>query len=346
MDLVKKYLNEMETKETSQVKLYDLTSNAQRVFDLGIKRANSNFVNKFEDYKNSYSNVLTVLREKNRDKMLLKMLKGFSSSTLTIDIYDKMLDLQKAPNLTKDKYERMHSLYKILWSLTRTSKWSETFDIGDLVNASIFIVNALVRLHKANKEEPVVTEESLDLLEAEDKLPSKANTFVRLLNKVKSFNKDKFRDLLQASWIDFLDTIKSKNLEPKVLRIINKVLGSHYTSLDMISKLELKDATIEPDAEVNENFSEWWKTVKSEGFPIVSFYPALQVWLEIDKVFKSADIDAQKMAVYAVIWIFLVSGKYVAAKTKKELRTAESLVIKKRFREDADPGSWCRRDLY
>lgn len=180
------------------------------------------------------------------------------------------------------------------------------------------------------------------LFEEEIKQTGRTKIFNRLLQKVKSLSKNRFKDIINSSWIDFVDLIKEKNVERKVLRIFNKHFGTHYTSLDSISEIELKDSSIEAEV-VTEGFSQWWNSVKSEGFPVLAFYPALNCWLEIDKIFKGTDIDMLKLTVYGTLWVLLVSGKYLLAKNKKEEKKVEEVfVYKRKFNED-NPDSWSHK---
>lgn len=71
---------------------------------------------------------------------------------------------------------------------------------------------------------------------------------------------------------------------------------------------------------INEDAKHWWDLVKTEAFPTLAFYPALQVWLELDKVLKGTEYSGKVIAFYAAFWLVLMSGKYVAGwmKWKKE----------------------------
>jgi hypothetical protein len=153
------------------------------------------------------------------------------------------------------------------------------------------------------------------------KLSSRTKVFNKLINRLKIQNKENFKNILYSSWLDFVEIAKEKNLESRTVRILNKGFGTHYKNLDEISNLELKDST--PELKVNETFSEWFKNVKQEAFPTLAFYPALTIWLEVDKLFKGQDVDALKITVYATLWVFLVSGRYVIKKQKQNKENIE-----------------------
>lgn len=62
---------------------------------------------------------------------------------------------------------------------------------------------------------------------------------------------------------------------------------------------------------LDEDAKHWWELVKQEAFPTLAFYPALQVWLEFDKMLKGTQYSGKVIAFYAAFWLLLVSGKYV-----------------------------------
>jgi len=62
---------------------------------------------------------------------------------------------------------------------------------------------------------------------------------------------------------------------------------------------------------INEDAKHWWDLLKTEMFPTLAFYPALQVWLEFDKMLKGTEYSGKAIAFYAAFWLLLVSGKYI-----------------------------------
>ena len=62
---------------------------------------------------------------------------------------------------------------------------------------------------------------------------------------------------------------------------------------------------------INEDAKHWWELIKTEAFPTLAFYPALQVWLEFDKMLKGTQYSGTVIAFYATFWLLLISGKYI-----------------------------------
>jgi hypothetical protein len=62
---------------------------------------------------------------------------------------------------------------------------------------------------------------------------------------------------------------------------------------------------------LDEDAKHWWELVKQEAFPTLAFYPALQIWLELDKMLKGTEYSGKIISFYAAFWLLLVSGKYV-----------------------------------
>jgi len=134
-----------------------------------------------------------------------------------------------------------------------------------------------------------------------ENMMEKSLSFIKRLsfNKVKSFLKGEFDK--------FVEMIKTTGREEEALSIMNKFFGTRYRSFEEIQKQKIHES----DEMVNEDLAHWWDVVKSEAFPTLAFYPALTVWLEIDKLFNDKDMDMKKTIVYASLWMLLVSGKYV-----------------------------------
>ena len=135
------------------------------------------------------------------------------------------------------------------------------------------------------------------------------DVFTDALKKVKSKPAKSIEKFLKSNWKDFTNMLKDKVLEDDALDIINKKLGTHYKSLKQISLARIMEGT-----ELNEDFAHYWDLIRQEAFPTLAFYPALMVWLELDKMLKANNIDSgsfRVMIVYAAIWLLLVSGKYI-----------------------------------
>ena len=137
-------------------------------------------------------------------------------------------------------------------------------------------------------------------------------------NLKKLFNKPakKVMMIFQDSFRKFIKIIRQNDVESEVLKILNKHAGKNYKSLEQI----LKSKPLTESEELNEDWSHFWDTIKSEAFPALSFYPALTAWLEIDKLIKGSDASIKAIVIYAIIWLFLISGKFIKQfyKWKKE----------------------------
>jgi hypothetical protein len=92
----------------------------------------------------------------------------------------------------------------------------------------------------------------------------------------------------------------SKQLNPKQLELIKK-------KTEIFSKQQVE----EEDKSLDEDLKHWWDLVKTEAFPTLAFYPALQVWLEIDKYLKGTEYNGKIIGFYASLWLVLMTGKYI-----------------------------------
>ena len=120
----------------------------------------------------------------------------------------------------------------------------------------------------------------------------------------------KFVDIFQA---------QDEMTQEKILGTINKAYGTNYKNANDLKKQT--KASLKESTELNEDFSHYWDLIKGEAFPALSFYPALTVWLEVDKwVRQSGDVNSRVIIVYGLIWLLLISGKFVKGfrKWKKE----------------------------
>ena len=136
-------------------------------------------------------------------------------------------------------------------------------------------------------------------------------------NLKKLFNKpaNKVMMTFQDSFRKFINIVKKEGIETEILKILNKHAGKNYKSLEQI--LKAKPIT---EGKLNEDWSHFWAGLKREAFPSLSFYPALQIWLEIDKLIKGSDASIKVISVYAVIWLLIISGRFIKIfyKWKKE----------------------------
>ena len=150
------------------------------------------------------------------------------------------------------------------------------------------------------------------------------NIFQKYMKKLSNKSSKVVEKLMKDSWIKLAKLLKSNQLEQDALDIINKHFKTNYKNLDQVSKAKIAKmptkGVYEEDM-IFESFKHYWELIKTEGFPILSFYPMLQVWLELDKLLKSTgEASYVAMGVYGLFWTLLVSGKYLKGwkKWKKE----------------------------
>lgn len=140
------------------------------------------------------------------------------------------------------------------------------------------------------------------------------NVLQRMLGKIRAKTAGAAKNFLKKSWDETTKTLKNAGLEEKALDIINKGFKTNFTSLDQIGRMPIKES-------VNEDFKHWWEVMKMEGFPTLAFYPALTAWIEIGKLLEPDQaVNWTKFGVYALLWVGLVTGKYLKGffKWKKE----------------------------
>ena len=131
------------------------------------------------------------------------------------------------------------------------------------------------------------------------------NKFLDALKKISRYPFDRVKKIFKSSWEEFLDIIKKQGVEDEVLKVLNRNFGTNYRSLQSIP---LNESVL-----LNEDFKHYWEFIKDQAFPALSFWPMLQVWLDIDKILRGSSVDMSVTSVYAVMWFSLVSGKFIGA---------------------------------
>jgi hypothetical protein len=145
------------------------------------------------------------------------------------------------------------------------------------------------------------------------------------LKKIKKKSLGNIRKLFKDSWETLANLIRAKGLEKDTLRIINRHMGTRFKTLEQVSKTKIQENT-----ELNEDFAHWWAKIKTEAFPTLAFYPALTVWLELDKLFGAGDVNWTRVGAYAVFFLLLVSGKYIKEWAKWAKDSPEEKEIQKK----------------
>ena len=126
---------------------------------------------------------------------------------------------------------------------------------------------------------------------------------------------------LEKQWEIAKEMIEKYEVEDEALEIINRSFKTRFHSLDDINRKQLRKMLPESNNPLNEDLKHWWEMVKDEGFPTLSFYPALQAWMELGKLFDGPDtVNWERLAIYSAFWAAIVSGKYFKAfmKWKKQ----------------------------
>ena len=142
------------------------------------------------------------------------------------------------------------------------------------------------------------------------------NVFQDMLKKVASKPNKMLEKMFKDNWKKLAGILQDNQLEKDALQIINKHLNTQYKSLNQISKSKIASmpARLSNEEVLVEDFSHWWELIKSESFPALSFFPALQAWLEIDKMIRASSVDLSNLkviGVYGLFWALLVSGKFI-----------------------------------
>jgi hypothetical protein len=145
----------------------------------------------------------------------------------------------------------------------------------------------------------------------------------KYLRNIKKKSPREAEKILKNDWKSLSNLLKRHALEKDAIAIINKHFGTNYRNLNQIDKADIAKIPtkhVYEDSLLNEDFKNFWELVKSEGFPVLSFYPCLQAWLEIDKLLRGTGGDYKVMGVYGLMWALLVSGKFIKGwqKWKKE----------------------------
>jgi len=144
-----------------------------------------------------------------------------------------------------------------------------------------------------------------------------------LVKTFKNYTIDKALNFLESQWKKAINIIRKNDKEKEALQILNKALKTNFKSLDQFNKKNMKKLIPEGIEinNLNEDLKHWWDMIKDEGFPTLSFYPALTTWIELGKLFDGADaVNWKKVAIYGAFWAALVTGKYIKSfmKWKKQ----------------------------
>ena len=147
------------------------------------------------------------------------------------------------------------------------------------------------------------------------------NIIIDTLKKIAGKPANTVMKMFKDGYKKFVDIFQEQDdmAQEKILGAINKAYGTNYRNANDLKKQI--NANLKESTELNEDWARYWGMIKGEAFPALSFYPALTVWLELDKwVRQSGDVNSRVVIVYGLIWLLLISGKFISGfrKWKKE----------------------------
>jgi len=148
-----------------------------------------------------------------------------------------------------------------------------------------------------------------------------------LIQSLSSMTYDKAQSVMKDSFKSMIKIFKDNGLEDEAVILINKKLKTNYKNLSSI--LLLKEDM------VNEDFSNFWKMFKMEGWGAVAIFPTLSLWFEFDKLLDGvgiADLNYKKIVVYGTFWLFLILGKHVTGYNKWKKNNPDE------FEKEGKPG--------
>lgn len=139
----------------------------------------------------------------------------------------------------------------------------------------------------------------------------------RTLNKLKLLNPKEAKRVLRSAWGDLKKFLEENDKEDDFLQIINTQMGTTFRTLSHIDKQKMQE-----EKEINEDFAHFWEFFTDQLFPATSIFPTLQLWFQVDRLLDGlgADLDFKRIAIYGLLWVFLVSAKFTSMwrKWKKE----------------------------
>jgi len=136
------------------------------------------------------------------------------------------------------------------------------------------------------------------------------------LKVIKKLGGVKLKSMLKDSFNKFTDILAQHGLEQDFLKIFNAQFKTSYKSFKQLKSLKESE-------ELNEDWKNFLNFWKSETYPALSIFPALQIWFQVDKLISGAhikDLDFKKIAIYGVLWLIILTGQHMLLfrKWKKE----------------------------
>lgn len=178
-------------------------------------------------------------------------------------------------------------------------------------------------------------EEKLDLYIDSMDL-NERNVLSKYIEPLKKLSPRQVRKKLKSAFDQFVEKMSQyPELEDQILKLINSKLGANFRSLKDAQKKKVQEGY-----EINEDFSHFWGWFKDSLWPAVTIFPTLQVWFQIDKLLEGAgieDLNFKKIAVYALLWLTLVTGKHIKMWKKWKEEEPEE------FEKEGRPGPFTPR---
>ena len=138
----------------------------------------------------------------------------------------------------------------------------------------------------------------------------KQKQFLRFLDDLKDKSSTAIVNMFKKEWNKLLAILQNQDLENDALKIINKRMGTHYKKLDDISRAKLVKGMVKEDV-LNEDVTHWWREIRGTTYGIVSFYPAFQCFIQLNKLMDGVKPNMKKILIYGLMYIFIVSGRYI-----------------------------------
>jgi len=137
------------------------------------------------------------------------------------------------------------------------------------------------------------------------------NIIIDTLKKIAGKPANAVMKLFKDGFEKFINIFQEQDdmTQEKILGAINKGFGMNIKDVKDLKK-QIR-ANIKESTELNEDWKHYWDLIKGEAFPALSFYPALTVWLELDKLLRGNDANTRVIVVYGLLWLLLISGKFI-----------------------------------
>lgn len=142
----------------------------------------------------------------------------------------------------------------------------------------------------------------------------------------------KAQKTMKDSWIETAKVLKKYGKEDEFLMLVNKHFAAKFKNIDQITKGKIITEGFVSEENINEDFRHFWDLSKVNFWPAFSFYPALNVWMEIDKLIKGEGANFKIILAYSLFFILLITGKHVISWSQWKRDNPEE------FEQEGKPG--------